>query len=83
MTGPVVTAEMYARWRDTPLGAITERVETALIFALAGPLHGKRLLDVGTGDGHYAIRNCPLTPFPQFRKVQPDPCLRRQHLGGV
>lgn len=55
MTGPVVTVDTYARWRATPLGAITERVETALIFKLAGPLQGKRLLDVGTGDGHYAM----------------------------
>jgi len=55
MTGPTVTVETYARWRATPLGAITERVETALIFTLAGPLKGKRVLDVGTGDGHYAM----------------------------
>lgn len=55
MTEPVFTADTYARWRATPLGEITERVETALILGLAGPLKGKRLLDVGTGDGHYAI----------------------------
>lgn len=55
MTGPVVTVDTYARWRATPLGAITERVETALIFKLAEPLQGKRLLDVGTGDGHFAM----------------------------
>lgn len=55
MTDPVFTSGTYARWRATPLGEITERVETALILGLAGPLKGKRLLDVGTGDGHYAI----------------------------
>lgn len=55
MTGPVVSVDAYARWRATLLGAITERVETALIFKLAGPVRGKRLLDVGTGDGHYAM----------------------------
>ena len=54
MTGPTVTAETYARWRATLLGATTERVETAVLFDVAGPLHGKRVLDVGTGDGHYA-----------------------------
>lgn len=52
---PVVVAETYARWRASTLGSITERVETELVFALAGELAGKRVLDVGTGDGTYAI----------------------------
>jgi len=52
---PVVCPSQYARWRETPLGRITERVETRLVFDLAGPLAGKRVLDVGTGDGTYAL----------------------------
>jgi len=52
---PVVSPSLYARWRETPLGSRTERVETRLVFELAGPLAGKRVLDVGTGDGAYAI----------------------------
>jgi 2-polyprenyl-3-methyl-5-hydroxy-6-metoxy-1,4-benzoquinol methylase len=55
MDEPVVAAETYARWRATTLGGITERVETQLVFELAGPLQGKRVLDVGTGDGAYAL----------------------------
>jgi ubiquinone/menaquinone biosynthesis C-methylase UbiE len=55
VTEPAVSAEAYARWRETRLGRITERVETNAVFELAGPLRGKRLLDVGTGDGTYAI----------------------------
>lgn len=55
MTEPVVAAQTYARWRATTLGKITERVETSVVFDLAGPLRGKRVLDVGTGDGTYAI----------------------------
>lgn len=55
MTEPVVAAQSYARWRATTLGDITERVETNVVFGLAGPLRGKRVLDVGTGDGTYAI----------------------------
>lgn len=55
MTEPVVAAQTYARWRATTLGSITERVETSVVFDLAGPLRGKRVLDVGTGDGTYAI----------------------------
>lgn len=55
MTEPVVAANTYARWRATTLGSITERVETSVVFDLAGPLRAKRVLDVGTGDGTYAI----------------------------
>lgn len=50
-----VTPDSYARWRATTLGSITERVETKMVFDLAGPLMGRRVLDVGTGDGTYAI----------------------------
>jgi ubiquinone/menaquinone biosynthesis C-methylase UbiE len=52
---PLTTAETYARWRASTLGKITERVETDLVFMLAGRLAGKRVLDVGTGDGTYAV----------------------------
>jgi len=52
---PVVAPETYARWRGTTIGRVTEQVETELVLRLAGPLHGKRVLDVGTGDGTYAI----------------------------
>lgn len=55
MTEPVVAAQTYAQWRATTLGTITERVETSVVFDLAGRLRGKRVLDVGTGDGTYAI----------------------------
>lgn len=52
---PVVSPAQYAQWRAIRLGRLTERVETALVFELAGPLAGKRVLDVGTGDGTYAL----------------------------
>lgn len=51
----VVSPAEYGGWRETELGAITERVETELIFELVGPLAGKRVLDAGTGDGTYAL----------------------------
>lgn len=54
-TRPVVAAESYARWRASTLGALTERAETKVVFDLAGSLGGKRVLDVGTGDGTYAL----------------------------
>jgi 2-polyprenyl-3-methyl-5-hydroxy-6-metoxy-1,4-benzoquinol methylase len=45
----------YGQWRRTRLGQLTERVESALVFDLAGPLAGRRVLDAGCGDGTYAI----------------------------
>lgn len=51
----MIDPQAYARWRATPLGAVTERLEMDLVFALAGPLRGRALLDVGTGDGAYAL----------------------------
>jgi len=32
----------YARWRESRLGAITERLEQAVVFDRAGPLAGMR-----------------------------------------
>lgn len=55
MTSADSLAESYARWRASALGAITERVEKKVVLDLAGPLDGRRVLDVGTGDGTYAI----------------------------
>jgi ubiquinone/menaquinone biosynthesis C-methylase UbiE len=46
---------VYERWRATPLGALTETLESRVVFEIAGPLRGKRVLDVGTGDGTYAV----------------------------
>ena len=45
----------YERWRQTTLGSITETRELEVVFDLAGPLTDRRLLDVGYGDGTYAI----------------------------
>jgi ubiquinone/menaquinone biosynthesis C-methylase UbiE len=54
MTG--TTPLEYARWRGTALGAVTERLERAAILDLAGPLAGRDVLDIGCGDGAYALR---------------------------
>lgn len=54
-SGPPSGAGDYAVWRSTRLGSAVETVEAALVFRLAGPLAGRRVLDVGCGDGTYAI----------------------------
>ena len=43
--------DVYAAWRATPLGAITEALEQRLILGLIGEVHGARVLDAGCGDG--------------------------------
>ncbi|HEX9052851.1 MAG TPA: class I SAM-dependent methyltransferase [Anaeromyxobacter sp.] len=45
----------YAAWRARALGRITERVERAAVLALAGSVQGRDVLDVGCGDGTYAV----------------------------
>lgn len=86
MTEPVVAAQTYARWRATTLGKITERVETSVVFDLAGPLRGKRVLDVGTGDGTYAIeaaeRGAVVTAL-DFEQEMLDAARARAAAGGV
>ncbi|MCB1519149.1 MAG: class I SAM-dependent methyltransferase [Hyphomicrobiaceae bacterium] len=46
----------YRRWRASELGRITDRIEEQLILDLIGPASGKRLLDVGCGDGVFSVR---------------------------
>jgi len=68
---PVIDPGMYARWRATPLGAVTERLETELVFELAGPLDWRSLLDVGAGDGSYAIEAAALGALVTGVDVEP------------
>lgn len=46
-----VGPDVYAEWRASTLGAITESLEHELILNLSEPLSGKTVLDVGCGDG--------------------------------
>ena len=46
-----VGPDIYAEWRASTLGAITESLEQELVLKFAGPLSGKAVLDVGCGDG--------------------------------
>jgi len=46
--------DVYAAWRASSLGDITEALEHRLILRLAGSLHGCSVVDVGCGDGTLA-----------------------------
>lgn len=48
-------AARYAEWRASRLGRITDALEKRLFATMIGPVDGKRLLDVGCGDGVLAI----------------------------
>ena len=47
--------DIYARWRATEVGAITDRLESQLILELVGDVSGCRVLDLGCGDGEFAL----------------------------
>jgi ubiquinone biosynthesis O-methyltransferase len=52
---PELTPGAYARWRASEIGAITERLERRLILELVGDVNGRKVLDVGCGDGELAL----------------------------
>ena len=47
--------ELYAGWRECDLGTITEALEDRLLFDLLGEVAGRRVLDVGCGEGALAV----------------------------
>jgi ubiquinone biosynthesis O-methyltransferase len=52
---PDLGPDVYARWRASEIGATTERLERQLILELVGDVSGCRILDVGCGDGEFAL----------------------------
>ncbi|MDO8606222.1 MAG: class I SAM-dependent methyltransferase [Phaeospirillum sp.] len=56
MTPAAIGPGRYASWRTTRLGCITERLEYDLLFGMLGPLTGRRVLDIGCGDGVLTTR---------------------------
>ncbi len=50
-----ILPERYRRWRASVLGTLTERIESGVVLAALGDVAGRRVLDVGCGDGTYAI----------------------------
>jgi ubiquinone biosynthesis O-methyltransferase len=52
---PDLGPDVYARWRASEIGTITERRERQLILELVGDVSDCRVLDVGCGDGEFAV----------------------------
>ena len=54
---PAITGlrKSYVKWRASYLGKIADALETELILELLGPVAGLKLLDVGCGDGVFAL----------------------------
>lgn len=52
---PDLGPQTYARWRASQLGTITEDLQHGLISRLIGDVRGKRILDIGCGDGKLAV----------------------------
>jgi ubiquinone biosynthesis O-methyltransferase len=52
---PDLGPEAYARWRASEIGAVTERLEGQLILELVGEVRGCKVLDIGCGDGAFAL----------------------------
>lgn len=50
--------ELYAGWRNTEIGVATEALEDRLLFQLIGNVAGRRVLDVGCGEGALAVKLC-------------------------
>jgi ubiquinone/menaquinone biosynthesis C-methylase UbiE len=46
---------VYAQWRASGIGAITEHLQRRLILTLLGDVRGRYVLDVGCGDGDLAV----------------------------
>ena len=52
---PDLGPDVYAKWRSSDIGGITEQLQRRLILMLLGDVRGRAILDVGCGDGDLAV----------------------------
>lgn len=52
---PLGLGAAYATWRASDLGRLTDNIERGLIRELIGDVNGRKVLDVGCGDGELAV----------------------------
>jgi ubiquinone/menaquinone biosynthesis C-methylase UbiE len=52
---PDLGPDVYTKWRTSGIGAITEQLQRRLILTLLGEIRGLNVLDVGCGDGDFAV----------------------------
>lgn len=52
---PELTPQVYACWRASELGSLTEALERQLILEGLGDVSGKSVLEIGCGDGDFAV----------------------------
>ncbi len=52
---PDLGPEVYAQWRTSGIGGITEHLQHRLILSLLGDVKDRQVLDVGCGDGDLAV----------------------------
>jgi SAM-dependent methyltransferase len=52
---PDLGPDVYAGWRASGIGAITEQLQRRLILTLLGDISGRNVLDVGCGDDDLAV----------------------------
>jgi len=48
-------ADNYDRWYETPVGAAVDRMEKRAFLRVLEPKVGERLLEVGSGTGHWSL----------------------------
>lgn len=55
MVNDISLAAAYARWRASRLGRITDAIEHREMLRPCSPIAGRKVLDVGCGDGAFSI----------------------------
>lgn len=80
---PDLTPEVYARWRASELGAITERLERRLVLRRIGEVADRAVLEIGCGDGHLAVSLAEMGASVRAIDASPAMVSAARELAGV